>query len=73
VVPPRFSLTGLLAELWQLVTPTMGTIDITVPNGSGRRRNGLTIHHSHLPDHEIATQHGIAVTTPAEPSATCAV
>jgi very-short-patch-repair endonuclease len=53
------------AELWQLLTPTIGTIDITIPNGSGRRRDGLNIHRSHLPRHEITTQHGIAVTTPA--------
>jgi very-short-patch-repair endonuclease len=53
------------AELWELVQPTTGVIDITVPNGSGRRRKGLKIHRSHLPNSEITTQHGIAVTTPA--------
>jgi very-short-patch-repair endonuclease len=53
------------AELWQLLNPAVGDIDITIPNGSGRRRNGLTIHRSHLPEHEITVQHGIAVTTPA--------
>jgi hypothetical protein len=53
------------AELWQLISPTTGVIHITIPNGSGRRRNGLNIHRSHLPRHEITLQHGIAVTTPA--------
>ena len=53
------------AELWQLLKPTVGTIDITIPNGSGRRRDRLIIHRSHLTKHEITMLHGIAVTTPA--------
>ncbi len=53
------------AELWQLLTPTVADIDITIPNGSGRRRNGLHIHRSHLTQNEITVRHRIAVTTPA--------
>ena len=45
--------------------PYCRNIDITIPNGSGRRRNGLNIHRSHLPKHEITTLHGIRVTPPA--------
>ena len=63
---PRSSPTGPPPSS-HLLTPTTGTIDITIPNGSGRRRNGLNIHRSHLPKHEITTLHGIRVTPPPEP------
>jgi very-short-patch-repair endonuclease len=54
------------AELWQLVTPTVADIDVTIPTAAGRKqRRGLKIHRSHLPRHEITMHHAIAVTTPA--------
>ena len=53
-------------ELWQLLSPSRGDIDITVHGRGGRKpRKGLRIHRSHLPEHEITIRHRIPVTTPA--------
>jgi very-short-patch-repair endonuclease len=53
-------------ELWQLLPPSRGDIDITVHGRGGRkRRKGLRIHRSHLPEHEITMSDSIVVTTPA--------
>ncbi|MDX6581131.1 MAG: hypothetical protein QOI10_315 [Solirubrobacterales bacterium] len=54
------------AELWELLEPSHGDIDITVPNTNGRAtRLGLRIHRSHLPQNETTLRHRIRVTTPA--------
>jgi very-short-patch-repair endonuclease len=52
-------------ELWGLLEPKSGAIEITIRSASGRRRNGLRIHRSpDLPKTATTTRSGIAVTTP---------
>jgi very-short-patch-repair endonuclease len=55
------------AELWQLLVPGDGPIDVTVPTTAGRRRRaGLRIHRTaHLPEDAVTSRDRIAVTTPA--------
>jgi very-short-patch-repair endonuclease len=55
------------AELWQLLPPRVGSIDITIPTTSGRRRRpGIRVHRSPSLTRSLATRrNGIAVTTPA--------
>jgi very-short-patch-repair endonuclease len=52
------------AELWRMLDPTAGDIDVTVPTRNGRRRRpGLRIHRSHVPDTASLNLDGIRVTT----------
>jgi very-short-patch-repair endonuclease len=55
------------AELWRLLAPSQGVIDVTVPAGSGgrRRRSGLRIHRSLLSDADTTLVDHIPVTSPA--------
>jgi very-short-patch-repair endonuclease len=55
------------AELWELLPPRGGPIDITVPTAAGRRkRRGIRIHRSpSLPRNSATTRNRIAVTTAA--------
>jgi very-short-patch-repair endonuclease len=55
------------AELWVLLVPRTGSIDVSVPGRGGReKRPGLRIHRSpSLTSAVTTTRRGIAVTTPA--------
>jgi very-short-patch-repair endonuclease len=55
------------AELWELLRPTSGLIDVTIPTTAGRRkRDGIRIHRSPAVGMSALThQSGIPVTTPA--------
>jgi very-short-patch-repair endonuclease/predicted transcriptional regulator of viral defense system len=55
------------AELWGLLSPAHGPVDVTVVGNGGRgRRAGLRIHRSRsLESAETTTKFGIPVTTPA--------
>jgi very-short-patch-repair endonuclease len=55
------------AELWALLPPRNGPIDITIPGTDGRRkRRGIRLHRSRLLTPAVTTlRDGIAVTTPA--------
>lgn len=55
------------AQLWRLLPPSRGSVDITVVGYGGRRnRPGLRIHRSSsLTDDDIVVRDGIRVTTPA--------
>ncbi len=54
------------AELWRLLEPSHGDIDVTVPGQGGRaKRRMLRIHRSSLPGSSTTVRDRIAVTTPA--------
>ena len=55
------------AELWQLLKPVDGPIDVTIPAAGGRRhRHGLRIHRSpSLPVRSTTAERGIPVTATA--------
>lgn len=55
------------AELWGLLPPTQGAVDVVVPGSGGRRkRQGLCLHRAPSLQKDATTiRHGIAVTTPA--------
>jgi very-short-patch-repair endonuclease len=55
------------AELWGMLEPIHGPIDVTIPRSSGRRkRKGIRLHRSpSLPNDATTERDGIAVTTPA--------
>lgn len=55
------------AELWALLTPTRGIVDVTAPIPGGRKqRAGIRLHRSpSLPDAATTRRNGIAVTTTA--------
>ena len=53
------------AELWDLLSPRPGAVDVTVPRGRDRRA-GIRLHRSPLLTSDATTlRNGIAVTTPA--------
>jgi predicted transcriptional regulator of viral defense system len=54
------------AELWGLLLPTRGSVDVTVPgNGGRRRRTGIRVHRSRTLEPTMTTHRlGIPVTTP---------
>ena len=56
------------AELWRLLKPITGRVDVTVRTAAGRRsRHGLRIHRSpSLPRRSTTVESGIPVTTPAK-------
>jgi len=55
------------AELWQLLPPIDGPVDISVPGLGGRRkRSGICLHRSRtLVSDSVTSRQGIPVTTPA--------
>jgi len=55
------------AELWRLLDPTDGPVDVSVPRDSGRnRRTGIRLHRSlTLLPAQVTLLHGIPVTKPA--------
>ena len=54
------------AELWRLLDPAHGEVDITVPTRAGRKqRDGLHVHRSRLPRRATVIVDAIRVTTPA--------
>lgn len=55
------------AELWKLVRPQDGPIDVSVPgNGGKKRRREIRVHRSlTLPPADVTLRDGIPVTTPA--------
>jgi very-short-patch-repair endonuclease len=55
------------AQLWRMLEPARGLIDVTIPTASGRRRRkGIRIHRSpSMPIADTTCEDGIAVTTPA--------
>jgi very-short-patch-repair endonuclease len=55
------------AELWGMLDPATGAVDVTVPVAGGRhRRRGIRLHRSpSLTDVVTAVRNGIAVTIPA--------
>src|SRR5206468_3749619 len=55
-------------ELWGLLEPRNGPVDITIPTAGGRRRRpGIRLHRfPSLPKAATTRHHGIAVTTPAQ-------
>jgi very-short-patch-repair endonuclease len=55
------------AELWEMLKPTSGLIDVTIPTTAGRRpRDGIRLHRSlSTPLSAITHDSGIPVTTPA--------
>ena len=63
---PRAALSHHKAgALWGLRPSSSPTIDVTVPNTNGRRREGVRIHRSRaLGAGEVTTEDGIPVTTP---------
>lgn len=54
------------AELWGLLPPRSGPVDVSVVGGAGRkRRAGIQLHRrSALPPASVTSRHGIPVTTP---------
>jgi very-short-patch-repair endonuclease len=56
------------AELWDLLKPTGGPVDVSVPDGGGRaRRLGIRLHRRpSLSPGEVTRRHGIPVTKPAQ-------
>jgi len=56
------------AELWRLLKPTPGPIDVSISSSSGRRkRNGIRIHRrASLAPGSCTSRCGIPVTTPAQ-------
>jgi very-short-patch-repair endonuclease len=55
------------AELWRLLPPADGPVDVSVPSDGGRRkRSGIRLHRcSTLLPASVTSQQGIPVTTPA--------
>jgi very-short-patch-repair endonuclease len=55
------------AQLWRMLEPGDGPIDVTIPSGSGRsKRRGIRLHRSpSLPDAATTRRQRIPVTTPA--------
>jgi very-short-patch-repair endonuclease len=55
------------AQLWRMLEPARGQIDVTIPTASGRRRRkGIRVHRSpSMPGADTTREDGIAVTTPA--------
>jgi very-short-patch-repair endonuclease len=56
------------AELWEMLKPTAGTVDVSVYGGGGRaKRRGIRLHRRVSLRPNVATQrHGIPVTRPAQ-------
>lgn len=56
------------AEVWGLLTPVDGPVDISVPgNGGKARRRGIRLHRrTSLAREAVTRRHGIAVTRPAQ-------
>lgn len=56
------------AELWELLKPTGGPIDVSVPGGGGRaRRSGIRLHRREsLSPANVTRCHGIPVTKPSQ-------
>ena len=55
------------AQLWRMLEPDLGAIDVTIPTANGRRRRkGIRLHRCpSLPNTATTDRFGIAVTTPA--------
>ena len=55
------------AQLWRMLKPARGLIEVTIPTANGRRpRKGIRLHRSpSMPNTTTTHEDGIAVTTPA--------
>jgi hypothetical protein len=60
------------AQLWRMLKPARGLIEVTIPTANGRRRRkGIRLHRSpSMPNTATTHEDGIAVTTPRERSRT---
>lgn len=53
------------ADLWGLLDPTDGPVDVTVPGAGRRSRNGIVLHGSMVSRRDVTRAAGLSVTRPA--------